>query len=114
MSLHSLFSPLRLALTLLCTLGSFALKAETVEVSFMGGFDPDQPESAVTRQILALSAEHPDLRPVKWGGLWLPGAGGRSPLLLAMAGGNAPDIYNCWFHIIQNDIANGFLMPLDQ
>jgi ABC-type glycerol-3-phosphate transport system substrate-binding protein len=80
----------------------------------MGGFDPDQPESAVTRQILALSAEHPDLRPVKWGGLWLPGAGGRSPLLLAMAGGNAPDIYNCWFHIIQNDVANGFLMPLDR
>ena len=80
----------------------------------MGGFDPDQPESAVTRQILALSAEHPELRPVKWGGLWLPGAGGRSPLLLAMAGGNAPDIYQCWFHIIQNDITNGFLMPLDQ
>jgi multiple sugar transport system permease protein len=79
----------------------------------MGGFDPDQPESAVTRQVLALSAEHPELRPVKWGGLWLPGAGGRSPLLLAMAGGNAPDIYQCWFHIIQNDIANGFLMPLD-
>ena len=91
-----------------------AFRADAVEVSFMGGFDPDQPESAVTRQILALSAEHPDLRPVKWGGLWLPGAGGRSPLLLAMAGGNAPDIYNCWFHIIQNDIANGFLMPLDQ
>ena len=89
------------------------LRAKPVEVTFMGGFDPDQPESAVTRQILALSAEHPDLRPAKWGGLWLPGAGGRSPLLLAMAGGNAPDIYNCWFHIIQNDIANGFLMPLD-
>jgi multiple sugar transport system permease protein len=80
----------------------------------MGGFDPDQPESAVTRQVLALSAEHPELRPVKWGGLWLPGAGGRSPLLLAMAGGNAPDIYQCWFHIIQNDISNGFLMPLDR
>ena len=90
------------------------LCAQTVEVSFMGGFDPDQPESAVTRQVLALSAEHPELRPVKWGGLWLPGAGGRSPLLLAMAGGNAPDIYQCWFHIIQNDIANGFLMPLDR
>jgi ABC-type glycerol-3-phosphate transport system substrate-binding protein len=71
------------------------LFAQTVEVSFMGGFDPDQPESAVTRQVLALSAEHPELRPVKWGGLWLPGAGGRSPLLLAMAGGNAPDIYQC-------------------
>jgi multiple sugar transport system permease protein len=91
-----------------------SLFAQTVEVSFMGGFDPDQPESAVTRQVLALSAEHPELRPVKWGGLWLPGAGGRSPLLLAMAGGNAPDIYQCWFHIIQNDIANGFLMPLDR
>ncbi|MEG2465369.1 MAG: extracellular solute-binding protein [Kiritimatiellia bacterium] len=85
-----------------------------VEVSFMGGYDPDQPESAVTRQILMLSEELPSLQPVKWGGLWLPGAGGRSPLLLAMAGGNAPDIYQCWFHIIQNDIRNGFLLPLDR
>ena len=85
-----------------------------VEVSFMGGYDPDRPESAVTRQILALGKEHPELRPVRWGGLWLPGAGGRSPLLLAMAGGNAPDIYQCWFHIIQSDIRNGFLMPLDE
>lgn len=79
----------------------------------MGGYDPDLPESAVTRQILALSEHHPELHPVKWGGLWLPGAGGRSPLLLAMAGGNAPDIYQCWFHIIQSDIRNSFLMPLD-
>ena len=114
MLLRSLLSPLRLALAALFAWSSLAFAAETVEVSFMGGFDPDQPESAVTRQILALSADHPTMRPVKWGGLWLPGAGGRSPLLLAMAGGNAPDIYQCWFHIIQNDIANGFLMPLDQ
>lgn len=80
----------------------------------MGGYDPDRPESAATRQILALGKRRPELRPVKWGGLWLPGAGGRSPLLLAMAGGNAPDIYNCWFHIIQNDISQGFLLPLDR
>ncbi len=91
-----------------------AVNVQAVEVSFMGGYDPDLPESAVTRQILKLSEEYPELRPVKWGGLWLPGAGGRSPLLLAMAGGNAPDIYACWFHIIQSDIRNGFLMPLDR
>ena len=88
--------------------------ASPVTVSFMGGYDPDRPEGAVTRQIIALGAEHPELRPVKWGGLWLPGAGGRSPLLLAMAGGNAPDIYQVWFHIAQSDIRNGFLMPLDR
>ncbi len=93
---------------------STAVLSATVEVSFMGGYDPDRPESAITRQIVALNKEHTELRPVKWGGLWLPGAGGRSPLLLAMAGGNAPDIYTCWFHIIQNDIAQGFLMPLDK
>lgn len=85
-----------------------------IEVSFMGGYDPDRPESAATRQILALGRRRPEFRPVKWGGLWLPGAGGRSPLLLAMAGGNAPDIYTCWFHIIQNDISQGFLLPLDR
>lgn len=98
----------------LAALGACALQAQTVEVSFMGGYDPDQPESAVTRQILALGQERPELRPVKWGGLWLPGAGGRSPLLLAMAGGSAPDIYQCWFHIVQSDVRNGFLMPLDR
>ena len=85
-----------------------------VSVSFMGGYDPDRPEGAVTRQIVALAKERPELRPAKWGGLWLPGAGGRSPLLLAMAGGNAPDIYQVWFHIAQSDIRNGFLMPLDR
>ena len=88
--------------------------AKPVTVSFMGGYDPDRPEGAVTRQIVALARERPELRPTKWGGLWLPGAGGRSPLLLAMAGGNAPDIYQVWFHIAQNDIRNGFLMPLDR
>ena len=87
---------------------------QPVAVSFMGGYDPDRPESAVTRQIVALGQERPELRPTKWGGLWLPGAGGRSPLLLAMAGGNAPDIYQVWFHIAQSDIRNGFLMPLDR
>ncbi len=94
-------------------LALIAIKAQATEVSFMGGYDPDLPESAETRQILELSTQHPELQPVKWGGLWLPGAGGRSPLLLAMAGGNAPDIYTCWFHIVQSDIRNGFLMPLD-
>lgn len=85
-----------------------------ITVSFMGGYDPDTPEGAITRQILALVDTYPELHPIKWGGLDLPGAGGRAPLLLAMAGGNAPDIYNCWFHIIQNDIENGFLAPLNE
>lgn len=89
------------------------LRAAPVEVSFMGGYDPDSPEGPVTRRILAFTEQHPQLYPVKWGGLSLPGAGGRAPLLLAMAGGNAPDIYTCWFHIIRNDIENGFLLPLN-
>ena len=103
---------MRLAACLLF-FGPARLVAET-EVSFMGGYDPDFPETSTSRQILALCKEHPELQPVKWGGLSLPGAGGRSPLLLAMAGGSAPDIYRCWFHIIQSDIRNGFLMPLDR
>ncbi len=108
-------SPLSALRSIACALiAFFAIKAHATQVSFMGGYDPDLPESAVTRQILTLGEAHPELRPEKWGGLWLPGAGGRSPLLLAMAGGNAPDIYACWFHIIQSDIRNGFLMPLDK
>jgi len=90
-----------------------AVAAEPIEVSFMGGYDPDTPDGPLTRQILAFAAEHPELRPVKWGGLTLPGAGGRAPFMLAMAGGTAPDVYYCWFHIIRHDIDQGFLHPLN-
>lgn len=91
------------------------LKATTpITVTFLQGYDPDNPESPITRQILKLAAQEPRLNPQKWGGLTLPGAGGRAPFMLSLAGGNAPDIYQCWFHIMQHDIDQGFLYPLNE
>ncbi len=91
-----------------------ALSERPIEVTFLQGYDPDQPENAVTRQILKFARGNPVLNPQKWGGLALPGAGGRAPFMLSLAGGSAPDIYFCWFHIIRHDIEQGFIYPLNE
>jgi len=87
---------------------------EPVTVTFLQGFDPDRPENPVTQQILKFAQQEPRLNPQKWGGLELPGAGGRAPFMLSLAGGTAPDIYFCWFHIIRHDIEQGFVYPLNE
>lgn len=84
------------------------------EVSFLFSYDPDHPEQAVSRRIIDFAREEPELVPVKWGGLVLPGAGGRATFMLALAGGTAPDIYKAWFHILRHDVAQGFVYPLDE
>ena len=91
-----------------------ACGVEPVTVTFLQGFDPDRPENPVTRQILKFAQQEPRLNPQKWGGLELPGAGGRAPFMLSLAGGTAPDIYFCWFHIIRHDIGQGFVYPLNE
>ncbi len=91
-----------------------ALTSAASEVSFLFCYNPDRPEEPSTRRILALAKENPDLVPVKWGGLVLPGAGGRATFMLALAGGTAPDIYKAWFHILRHDISEGFVYPLDE
>lgn len=88
--------------------------AAILAVSFLWSYDPDRPEEPVTRAILELARETPEVSPVKWGGLILPGAGGRSTFMLALAGGTAPDIYKAWFHILRHDIDQGFVYPLDE
>jgi multiple sugar transport system substrate-binding protein len=84
------------------------------EVSFLFSYDPGHPEYPETRAILDLARRRPDLTPVKWGGLTLPGAGGRATFMLALAGGTAPDVYKAWFHILRHDVAQGFVYPLDE
>ncbi len=90
------------------------LTSAATEVSFLFCYNPDRPEDPSTRRILDLAKEDSSLVPVKWGGLVLPGAGGRSTFMLALAGGTAPDIYKAWFHILRHDIAEGFVYPLDE
>jgi multiple sugar transport system permease protein len=119
---HALLrTPLRTLLrallcALLCASRAPAATAQRppVTVTFLQGYDPDLPEGPVTRQILQLAQQEPRLNPQKWGGFSLPGAGGRAPFMLSLAGGTAPDIYFCWFHIIRHDIEQGFVYPLNE
>ena len=84
------------------------------DVTFLMCYSPDHPEDPATKQILRFTAAHPEIRPFKWGGLTLPGGGGRAAFMLALAGGTAPDVYKAWFHILRHDIDEGFCHPLNE
>ena len=90
------------------------LASARTEVSFLFSYDPNHPEDPATRAILDHVRAEPETVPVKWGALSLPGAGGRSTFMLALAGGTAPDVYKAWFHILRHDIDQGFVYPLDE
>ena len=99
-----------LAAILLCSLASFG----ATDVTFLMCYRPDHPEDPATKQILQFTAAHPEIRPFQWGGLTLPGGGGRAAFMLALAGGTAPDVYKAWFHILRHDIDEGFCYPLNE
>ena len=91
-----------------------ASAACATDVTFLMCYRPDHPEDPATKQILAFTARRPDIRPFQWGGLTLPGAGGRATFMLALAGGTAPDVYKAWFHILRHDLEEGFCYPLNE
>lgn len=64
--------------------------------------------------LLQLMKADPDLSIQMWSGLKLPGGSSRAPLIMAIAGETAPDIMDSWFHVIRNDIHQGFLYPLNE
>ena len=99
-----------LSAILLCSLASFG----ATDVTFLMCYRPDHPEDPATKQILQFTAAHPEIRPFQWGGLTLPGGGGRAAFMLALAGGTAPDVYKAWFHILRHDIDEGFCYPLNE
>lgn len=105
---------MRRYILLLATIALTMLASAKTEVSFLFAYDPNHPEDPVSRQILDYARQNPDFEPVKWGGLVLPGAGGRATFMLALAGGTAPDIYKAWFHILRHDVEQGFVYPLDE
>jgi len=75
-------------------------------------YNPNQPEAS--RRLIDLMREDPGLEITMWSGLSLPGGGGRAPIIMAIAGDTAPDIMETWFHLIRNDIEQGFLYPLNE
>ena len=84
------------------------------DVSFFMCYRPTHPEDPTTKALNAFEKSHPDIHPKQWGGLILPGGGGRAQFMLALAGGSAPDVYKAWFHILRHDIDQGFAYPLDE
>ena len=84
------------------------------DVSFFMCYRPMHPEDPTTKALNAFEKAHPDIHPKQWGGLILPGGGGRAQFMLALAGGSAPDVYKAWFHILRHDIEQGFTYPLDE
>ncbi len=81
-----------------------------IVVSLKDCYDPSRPDPSWEK----LVKENPRLELRKWGGISLPGGGGRAPMLMSIAGGTAPDIFYCWFHIIRSDINQSFLYPLNE
>ena len=88
--------------------------AGRTEVSFLMAYTPDHPEEPSTRRLLAFAGKHPEVHLSQWGGLTLPGGGGRATFMLALAGGSAPDVYRAWFHILRHDVEEGFCHPLNE
>jgi multiple sugar transport system permease protein len=88
--------------------------AGATDVSFFMCYRPTHPEDPTTKALVAFEKAHPDIHPKQWGGLILPGGGGRAQFMLALAGGSAPDVYKAWFHILRHDIDQGFTYPLDE
>ncbi len=90
------------------------IAAEPVQVEVSRFYFPNTPEEATTSRIIDLMDEDEDLQVVQWGGLSLPGGGGRASLMMSIAGRTAPDIMESWFHVIRNDVHQGFLYPLNE
>ena len=77
-------------------------------------YQPNNFEYSFTRQLSGFMKQNPDIKIMEWGGIQLPGGGSQASLMMAIAGGTAPDIGLSWFHIIRNEIKQGFLYPLNE
>ncbi len=80
-------------------------------------YDPNKPDDPTTKSLNELMERDQGVAVSQWGSISLPGGGGggaRSSILMAIAGKTAPDIMDSWFHVIGNDIRQGFLYPLNE
>lgn len=91
----------------------------TLRVGGAGAFKlPDKnatdPRSRADRAIVeAFERAHPDIRLASAQGLQIAGPAAESSLLLAFAGGTAPDVVYVNFRQSSSYIGQGFLLPLD-
>lgn len=88
--------------------------AEPVTIKINDFYDPNSPENSTTKRLIELMRKNPKMGIEKWGGIMLPGAAGKSSLMMSIAGKTAPDAGLSWFHIIRNEMKQGFLHPLNE
>ena len=101
---------LLLSLGIACLAENQTKPPTTVKIAHF--FRPNQMENATTRELVKFNRKHPDIFLEEWNGISLPG--GKSSLMMAIAGGTAPDIGLSWFHILRNEIKQEFLYPLNE
>ncbi len=72
------------------------------------------PKTRADRAVIeAFEREHPNIQLVNANGLQIKGPAAESNLLMAFAGGTAPDVVYVNFRTMENYIQQGFLSPLD-
>lgn len=93
---------------------------DVVELRLWGGDwgipakDSTDPWRRAQRRVFERFAElHPDINIVSASGLQVQGPAAESGLLMAMAGGTAPDVFYVNFRKLDNYINQGFLLKLD-
>ncbi len=77
-------------------------------------YNPNHPNSPVSRRVRELLKEDKSLSVSSWGGIRLPDGAGKASIIMAIAGKTAPDILYEHFHVIRSDISQGFLYPLNE
>jgi len=77
-------------------------------------YNPNYPDAPTTRRIRELIKKDNSLEVSMWGGIELPGGAGKASVIMAIAGRTAPDVMMSHFHVIRNDIKQGFLYPLNE
>ncbi len=111
---------LKLALCLVMLCGAVLLSGQeansvrnkvNVSVQF---YKPNRPDSPVARRVRELLKKDKSLSVSAWGGIKLPEGSGKASIVMAIAGKTAPDIMEEHFHVIRNDIRQGFLYPLNE
>lgn len=109
----SVFTAILIVGLAVCQTFAKAPETDAVKVSVVSRFyDPNQSEQ--TPNLVEMMKRDPKLRIEMWSGLSLPGGGGRSSIIMSIAGQTSPDILDSWFHVIRNDVDQGFLYPLNE
>src|ERR1051325_9280201 len=111
---------LSLCLGVLAVQPVLAQSPVTVRVWGTGGFglprkDATDPFSQANRAVVeAFEHKHPEIKLEVVNGLEVSGPANESGLLMAMAGGMAPDVMYVNFRQLENYVNQGFLYPLDE